>query len=147
MLAAKPAQCPTVITVERMIARLAVLGSLDRNDGLVEVNLRPWYSTNSLALSPWRYANRIMVASRKPHRPSLAPTGNRSISLGNKRVLGMVIPSIDMLHVNQGDVLYLVAAPDGYRITPYDPEFERQMEVARRVMKEDRDLLRALAKQ
>lgn len=43
-------------------------------------------------------------------------------------------------------VLYLVAAPDGYRLTPYDPEFERQTEVARGVMKRRRNVLRALAR-
>jgi hypothetical protein len=32
------------------------------------------------------------------------------------------------------------------RITPYDPEFEAQMEVARRVMKKRRNALRELAK-
>jgi hypothetical protein len=30
---------------------------------------------------------------------------------------------------------HLVAVEGGYRITPYDPDLERQMEVARRVMK------------
>ncbi len=32
------------------------------------------------------------------------------------------------LKVQKGDTLYLTEAPDGgYRLTPYDPDFERQM--------------------
>jgi len=51
------------------------------------------------------------------------------------------------LGVRKGDVLYLTEAPDGgYRITPYDPEFERQMKLAEEIMHDDREILRALAK-
>jgi hypothetical protein len=41
--------------------------------------------------------------------------------------------------------LFLTEA-GGVRVTPYDPEFERQMTIAREVMKSDRDMLRELAK-
>jgi len=38
-------------------------------------------------------------------------------------------------------------APDGgYRLTPYDPAFERQMALAEMIMHDDREVLRALAK-
>ena len=51
------------------------------------------------------------------------------------------------LRVRKGDTLYLTEAPDGgYRITPYDPEFARQMAVAEEIMHDDREVLRALAK-
>ena len=51
------------------------------------------------------------------------------------------------LGVQKGDVLYLTEAPDGgYRITPYNPEFERQMKIAEEIMHDDREILRALAK-
>ncbi len=51
------------------------------------------------------------------------------------------------LGVQKGDVLYLTEAPDGaYRITPYDPDFERQMKLAEEIMHKDREILRALAK-
>jgi hypothetical protein len=37
-------------------------------------------------------------------------------------------------------------APDGsFRLTPYNPEFAAQMAVAEEIMREDRDILRALA--
>ena len=51
------------------------------------------------------------------------------------------------LGVKKGDTVYLTAAPDGgYRLTPYNPEFARQMELAEEIMHEDREVLRALAK-
>jgi putative addiction module antidote len=51
------------------------------------------------------------------------------------------------LKVQKGDTVYLTEAPDGgFRLTPYDPDFARQMAVAEDIMHEDRDILRALAK-
>jgi putative addiction module antidote len=62
--------------------------------------------------------------------------------------VGALIPqeALTALNVNEGDTLYLTKAPDGFRITPYDPEFEEQMKIARDIMKRDRNILRALAK-
>jgi len=58
----------------------------------------------------------------------------------SKEVLGR-------LGVQKGDNLFLTEAPDGsFRITPYDPEFERQLEVGEKVMRRYRDGLRTLAK-
>ena len=45
-----------------------------------------------------------------------------------------------------GDAVYLTETPDGYRISPYDPEFVRQMELAEKGMKKYRNALRELAK-
>ena len=50
------------------------------------------------------------------------------------------------LNVKKGDSLYLTEAPGGYRLTPYNPDFERQMELAEEIMHDDRDVLRALSK-
>ena len=50
------------------------------------------------------------------------------------------------LRVKKGDWLYLTEVPGGYRLTPYNPEFERQMKLAEDVMHEDREILRALSK-
>ena len=51
------------------------------------------------------------------------------------------------LGVKKGDTLYLTETPDGgYRLTPYDPEFARQMALAEEIMHDDREVLRALAK-
>ena len=61
---------------------------------------------------------------------------------------GVILPQevLAALDVNEGDTLFFTQSPDGYRVTPYDPAFERQMEVAQKVMKRDRNMLRELAK-
>ena len=62
---------------------------------------------------------------------------------------GVVLPkeALAKLNVAKGDTLYLTDAPDGsMRITPQDPEFARQMDVAEKIMRRDRDILAALAK-
>lgn len=48
--------------------------------------------------------------------------------------------------VEEGDAVYLTETPDGYRISPYDPEFSRQMEIARKVQSKHKDALHELAK-
>lgn len=62
---------------------------------------------------------------------------------------GFILPKEAMarLGVKKGDTVYLTEAPDGgYRLTPYNPDFERQMTLAEEIMHEDRDILRRLAK-
>ena len=66
--------------------------------------------------------------------------------IGNS--LGVVLPKelIARLRVSKGDKLFVQETIDGIRLTPYDPEFQQQMEIANTVMREDRDALRALSK-
>ena len=52
----------------------------------------------------------------------------------------------DRLKIKNGDPLFLTESPDGYRITAYDPEFARQMEVAEKIMRRYKDALRQLSK-
>jgi putative addiction module antidote len=62
---------------------------------------------------------------------------------------GVILPKEAMAHlkVKKGDTLYGTETPDGgYRLTPYNPEFERQMSLAEDIMHEDREVLRQLAK-
>lgn len=61
---------------------------------------------------------------------------------------GIVLPKevLARLKVAKGDSLFLTESPEGFRITPYDPEFEEDMALARQVMRKRRDLLRELAK-
>ncbi len=50
------------------------------------------------------------------------------------------------LGVQKGDTLYLTEAPDGaLRITPYNPDFQRQMALAEKIMHDDREILKVLA--
>jgi len=62
--------------------------------------------------------------------------------------VGVILPqeALAALHVSNGDILYFTEAVEGYRVTPYDPDFERQMTVAQEVMRSDRALLHELAK-
>ncbi len=61
---------------------------------------------------------------------------------------GLLLPkeALSRLRLKQGDTVYLTETPDGFRLTPYDPEFERQMALVRRVAKKRRNVLRQLAK-
>lgn len=48
--------------------------------------------------------------------------------------------------LDENDTVYLTRSPDGLRITPYDPEFARQMEQAKAIMKKRRSALRELSR-
>jgi len=62
--------------------------------------------------------------------------------------VGVVLPkeALSRLKVGKGDVIFLTEEKDGFRVTPFDPEFEKAMESARKVMKRRRNALRELAK-
>jgi putative addiction module antidote len=62
--------------------------------------------------------------------------------------VGVVLPkeALARLKVEKGDSLYLTDAPEGFRLTPYSPDFERQMKLGTKAMREWRDVLKALAK-
>ncbi|HZO53930.1 MAG TPA: hypothetical protein VFB63_14540 [Bryobacteraceae bacterium] len=61
---------------------------------------------------------------------------------------GVVIPKemLSRLKSGKGDTLFAVETPDGYLLTPYDPEVEAQVKAGRRFMKKYRDTFKALAK-
>lgn len=63
--------------------------------------------------------------------------------------VGIVLPKdlLSKLRVEKGDTLYVTETPDGIQLTPFDPEFEAQIESAKRVMRKNRDALRRLAKE
>lgn len=67
------------------------------------------------------------------------------VTVGNSA--GVVLPRelLARLRLDKGDELYVTELPDGIKLQPYDPEFEHQMQVAERIMREERDLLRKLA--
>ena len=66
--------------------------------------------------------------------------------IGNS--VGVVLPKeiLSRLRLEAGDSVYLSESPEGYRLTAYDAEFEKQMSVAEKIMRENRDVLRQLAK-
>ena len=67
-------------------------------------------------------------------------------TIGNSA--GLILPKelLARLRLDKGDALYAVETPDGLRLTAYDPELAAQMDVVERVMREDRAVLRKLAK-
>jgi putative addiction module antidote len=67
-------------------------------------------------------------------------------AIGNSA--GVILPRelLARLRVEKGDSLYATELPDGVKLTPFDPELAGQMEVAERVMRKDRNVLRKLAK-
>ncbi len=63
--------------------------------------------------------------------------------------LGVVLPKdvISRLKTGDGEKLFLIESTEGdYRLTPYDPEFEKTMEKTEEIMSRYRNALRALAK-
>jgi putative addiction module antidote len=66
--------------------------------------------------------------------------------IGNS--VGVVLPkdALAAMKLEKGDSIHLTESPEGFRLTAYDPEFERQMNAAEDIMKRRRNVLRELAK-
>jgi len=66
-------------------------------------------------------------------------------TVGNS--VGVILPKeiLERLRVGKGDSLYVIETKQGIELTAYNPEFAAQVEVAERVMREDRDALKKLA--
>jgi len=66
-------------------------------------------------------------------------------SVGNS--VGIVLPkeTLERLHVSKGDYLTLSDSPGGIRLSALDEKKERQLELAEKVMRENRNMLRKLA--
>lgn len=63
--------------------------------------------------------------------------------------LGVVLPKevINRLQTGDGERLFLIEAADGdYRLTPYDPAFEKKVAKAKEIMNRYRNTLRTLAR-
>jgi putative addiction module antidote len=61
---------------------------------------------------------------------------------------GVVLPK-ELLHrlkVEKDDHLFAVETAEGYLLTPYDPEVEKQLKLGRKFMRKYRETFRALAK-
>jgi putative addiction module antidote len=88
------------------------------------------------------------MTAHKKIEPAATSVGTvRLTKIGNST--GMILPKEIMARLNltTGDQFYVtVAADGGLHFTPYDPQFEKAMEVARRGMKIYRNALAELAK-
>ncbi len=63
--------------------------------------------------------------------------------------LGVVLPKdvINRLHTKDGERLFLTEAADGtYRLTPYDPDFDKKMAKADDIISRYRNTLHVLSK-
>lgn len=60
---------------------------------------------------------------------------------------GIILPKevLNAMHLKENDTLYLIQNDEGFSITPYDQEFLKQVKLAKNIMDENRDVLRALA--
>jgi putative addiction module antidote len=72
-------------------------------------------------------------------------TAVKVTTVGNS--VGIVLPRevLDKLRVEKGDTLFLTDTPDGVRLTPYTADLATKLEVAERIMRENREVLRKLA--
>ena len=61
---------------------------------------------------------------------------------------GAIFPKevLHHLRVKKNDYLFLTETPDGYLLTPFDPEVEEQVKLGMEFMTKYRDTFRALAK-
>jgi len=66
-------------------------------------------------------------------------------TIGNSA--GVILPKelLARLRVDKGDSLHAIELKDGIKLTPFDPKLAEQMEVAEKVMRKDRAVLRKLA--
>lgn len=66
-------------------------------------------------------------------------------TIGNSA--GVILPKelLARLRLEKGDELFALEIPDGIKLTVFDPELAAQMEVAEKIMREDRAVLHKLA--
>lgn len=66
-------------------------------------------------------------------------------TIGNSTGVIIPIELLEKLRVSKGDTLFAIETSNGIELTPYNPEFAEQLEIAEKVMREDRDVLKKLA--
>lgn len=72
-------------------------------------------------------------------------TTTKIIAIGNSA--GIILPKeiLARLKVEKGDSLFITEGSQGIRLLPFDQDFATQMEAAREVVRENRDVLQRLA--
>jgi putative addiction module antidote len=110
-------------------------------DGEKEVKImRPVGLADKLPTKKWDIITSVITNTEYPM------FALKLTQIGNS--VGVVLPkeALAMLHLDKGDTLYLVESPEGFSMTPYDPEVARQVEAGREFMREYRDTFHELAK-
>lgn len=72
-------------------------------------------------------------------------TAVKITTVGNSAGIVLSKEVLSHLNVEKGDMLFVSKTPYGIQLTPYEEEFVQQMEVARKIMRENREALRKLA--
>ena len=67
-------------------------------------------------------------------------------AIGNSSGIILSKEVMAKLRVERGDQIFITETPNGVELTAYDEDFSETMEIARKVMRENRDVLRKLAK-
>lgn len=67
-------------------------------------------------------------------------------SIGNSQ--GAIFPQelLKKLRLGNGDKIFISETPDGFTVSIYDEKLVEQLEIAEDIMREDRSLLKTLAK-
>lgn len=65
--------------------------------------------------------------------------------IGNSE--GVILPKhiLEKLRVGKGDALTVTETPDGIALSAYDPDFDRDMELAESIIRANRNALKKLA--
>ncbi len=66
--------------------------------------------------------------------------------IGNS--VGVILPkeALSRLKLGKGASIFLTETPEGYALTPYDPELDEQIQAGREFMRDFRDTFHQLAK-
>ncbi len=66
--------------------------------------------------------------------------------IGNS--VGVILPkeALSRLKLAKGESVFLTETPDGYALTPYDPELEEEITAGRAFMRDFKDTFHQLAK-
>ena len=88
------------------------------------------------------------IAAEKIGPEKIAPVEIATVkvtTVGNSTGIVLTKEMLERLRVKKGDTLHVLETPGGLQLTAYDAEFARQFDVAERIMREDRDILKKLA--
>jgi putative addiction module antidote len=66
-------------------------------------------------------------------------------TIGNSTGIILSKEILAKLRVEKGDQLYVTETPSGIELSAYQPDFAEKIEVAKKIMRENRDVLRRLA--
>lgn len=65
--------------------------------------------------------------------------------VGNSSALILSKEIMSRFNLRQGDTVNLIETNDGLRLSPYDEKKSRQLDMARNIMRENRNMLKKLA--